>query len=45
VKEGFQRDIGEVTSFTMEREFIERIINNYDKIYPPSRRSSKGRTR
>lgn len=44
-KEGLQRDIGKVTSFAMARELLERILEAYDQVYPPSHRSSKGGTR
>jgi hypothetical protein len=42
VKEGLQRDIGEITSFPKARDLLEGILENFDTWYPPSRRSSKG---
>ncbi len=43
MKEGLQRDIGEVTSFAKAKDFIEELLANYDKMYPPSCRSSIGK--
>ncbi len=43
-KESMQRDIGEITSFSGARDFLEQLLDNFDKWCPPSRRSSKGGT-
>ena len=43
-KENMQRDIAEVTSFAKARDFLERLLDNFDVVYLPSHRGSTGGT-